>query len=262
MLNELAARGFIDDDTCHLHEEMVGSDRALIFSKSGVVVGLPKLGAPRGYLPHSAVDQEDRQQILYKLQTAMHDRAIPEQPAPVTTSSPASRKSSSVSKRWSTATLTSSDHEDAASTSGPQNASLENCGLIKFVKVHWKQSKNIRDNLHAINPNQDAYPMNPANPEGSLKVETFKAVIVWANKKDKKEGIKLLEKMIVERLGKPVQEVRKSKYLKEAEEVVEVADDGARWLAFHKENVVVGFPGSRGDEAFIEAVQAMDTVWN
>jgi hypothetical protein len=74
------------------------------------------------------------------------------------------------------------------------------------------------------------------------------------------DGINLLERMIVGRSGAKEHEPRLD-YLKDVKEHEEVMDDGEHWMVFQRKNVIVGFPGRRGDDGFLDTLQAMGTVW-
>lgn len=52
MVNELAARGLVEDEDCDIQEEIVQGMRALTFQKGNVVVSVSKLRTPptfKGY---------------------------------------------------------------------------------------------------------------------------------------------------------------------------------------------------------------------
>jgi Holliday junction resolvase-like predicted endonuclease len=263
MVNELAAHGVIEDEDCDVYEEMVQGTRALSFQKGNVVVSVPKLGDTssfRGYWPGSKVDERDQKMVSCKLQSVMHDRALQARPSVVNTS-PESARCSDDSRLRGT-TLTSSEMEEDVPAAPGRDASLENCGLIKFVKVHWKQSKWIVDNIYLIrSPQCSDLIRAPGHYSDDTTEEEeedcrFKAVIVWSNKTERQDGINLLERMIAARLGG-----NKNSYMKDVMECGEIMDDGEEWLVFHKKEVVVGFPGRHGDDEFLASVQAMETVW-
>ncbi len=258
MVNELAAHGFIDGDDCEVNEETVQAMRALSFQKGNVVVSLPKLGDEKtfqGYWPGSTVDGGDRKMILNRLQSVMHDRALPPQRAK-SIASPNSAKCSDESRLRGT-TLTASENEEASSGSSGRDTSLEDTGLIKFVKVHWRQSKWIADNVHLIRSTQHSHLRAPTNSDDAWEEDDkFKAVIVWSNKRERREGINLLERIIAARLGGSSKD-----YMKDAMLCQEVMENGEVWVVFHKKDVVVGFPGFEGEDEFLEGVQSMEQVW-
>ena len=257
MVNELAGHGFVEDDDCDVREEMVQGMRALGFQKGNVVVSVPKLGnaaAFRGYWPGSKVDAKDRKMISDKLQSVMHGRALLAQTS-MLTASPSPTQGSDISRLRGT-TLTASEHEEEVSGSSGKDASLEDSGLIKFVKVHWRQRKWIIDNVHLIRPTLHSQPRTSIGSDITENgEENFKAVIVWSKKSDKKEGIDLLERMIAERLGG-----RKQTSTKDVVMCKETTDQEA-WSVLHKNEVVVGFPGEEGVNEFLESVQAREQVW-
>jgi hypothetical protein len=146
MLNELAAHGFIDndndyDDECHISEEVVQGTRAITFKIGNVAVSMPKLGGAssfKGYLPGSKLAAADQKTILKKLQSIMHDRAIPQATPPSSASASPTSKSTSSNKsppHQRTKSNNSSSSSKQSSTSS-KDTSLEDSGLIKFVKVH------------------------------------------------------------------------------------------------------------------------------
>jgi hypothetical protein len=252
MVNELAARGFLEDFECDIHEEIVQDMRALSFKKGDVVVTVSKLGdatAFRGYFPGSKVDDEDRKTISDRLQSVMHDRALPKQKTSMTPS-PISTRCSDESELRGT-TLTASESEDETSVSSGREALLEDSDLIRLVKVHWRQSKWIADNIRNIRPSTDT------KNSGEGTNNNFRAVIVWSNKAEKKDGINLLERMIVASIGG-----KRGNYMKDVMRCEEVMDDGEVWSVFHKKDVVVGFPGRDGANQFLESVQAEEKVWS
>lgn len=121
MVNELAAQGFIDNDECDVHEEVVQAMRAVSFQKGGVVVSVPKLGDAttfKDYWPGSKVAEDDRKTISERLQSVMHDRALPT-PTPRSTDSSSSTQSSDDSRLGGT-TLTGSDSGGETSGSGEE----------------------------------------------------------------------------------------------------------------------------------------------
>lgn len=271
MANELAAHGFIDDDDCGLTEERVNTTRALHFHKGQIAVAVPKLGdmkAFRGYTVSSRVDDADRAMISERLQAVMHDRAFVAQ-TPSLTASPASARYSDESRLGGT-TLTASEEdarseeeEEEVSTRSDKGLSLEDSDLIKSVKVHWRQSKWIADNIDAVRSPPTSNVRSSSDSDESQGGEDrgsetpYKAVVIWSNKAEKREGFNLLERMIVARLRG-----LENDYKKDVMVCEEVMDDGEFWLVLHKGDVVVAFPGRDGDEEFLESVQAMDKVWS
>lgn len=256
LVNELAARGFIEDDECDISEETVQASRALCFKKGNVVVSIPKLGgatAFKGYWPGSQVDEEDRKMVSERLQSVVHDRAVPKETCRLMTS-PSSTQCSNASGLRGT-TLTVSENEGDTSSSSGRDTRIEDSGLIKFVKVHWRHSKWIADNIHLIRPHQYTH-LRTSTSSADTEGDDFKAVIVWSNKKEKKQGINLLERVIAERLGGNEKESMKDVMVCE-----ETIDDEEEWLVFHKNDVVVAFPGPEGDTEFLESVQAREKVW-
>jgi hypothetical protein len=311
MVNELAACGFIDDhdedDKCWISEDRVDTMRALNFHKGSVVVSVPKLGdmtAFRGYMAASRVDDADRKMILERLQAAMHDRAfVAKSPSASLTASPESATRCSDESRLRGTTLTASEEEaddeeeedeeggeeeeeegssSSLSSDDPKHLSLETSGLIKSIKVHWRQSKWVVDNIHSIRRRRlSIHHHQQANPRAALRTDSsssssstefindssndnieFKAVIIHSNKSERQQGLNLLERLIAARLGG-----RENNFMRDVvvcEEVVDGDDDdkGAGfWLVWHKKEVVVAFPGREGDEKFVEAVGGMERVW-
>ena len=260
MVNELAARGFIGDEDCLLQEEMVDGTRALSFRKGGIGVSVAKLGdvtAFRGYTSESRVDDEDRKMILEKLQVVMHDRALPRQ-TPTLSASPGSSRCSDESKLRGTTLTTSEEDKEAFSTPSGEKMSLEDSGLVKTVKIHWRQSKWIADNIHSIRSPPTSSVRTTADSDTSQEGEdSFKAVVVWSNKSERKEGFNLLERMIAARLGG-----KGGDYKKDVMVCEETLEGGELWLVYHKKDVVVAFPGRHGDEDFLGSVRAMEQVWS
>ena len=263
MVNELAAHGFIDDDDCGVTEERVNTTRALHFRKGQIAVSVPKLGdmtAFRGYIASSRVDDADRTMISQRLQAVMHDRAFVAK-SPSITASPSSARCSDESRLRGT-TLTASEEDEQAgedaSVPSDKELALEDSDLIKSVKVHWRQSKWIADNIDTIRSPPDSNVRSTTNSDESQAGEDqFKAVVVWSNKAERRDGFNLLERMIVARLRG-----REDDYKKDVMVCEEVMDDGEFWLVLHKGDVVVAFPGRDGDEDFLESVQAMEKVWS
>jgi hypothetical protein len=258
MVNELAARGFIEDTECNVHEETVQATRAVSFQKGNIVVSVPKLGgskAFRGYWPSSEVDDEDRKTISDRLQNVMHDRALLTQTSTLT-ASPSPTKCSDDSNLQGT-TLTASESPGDLSSSSGGDTPLEGSGLIKFVKVHWKQSKWIKDNINLIRTTQ-LRPLRSStgSEETEEENDNFKAVIVWSNKTERKQGVKLLERLIGARMGENTED-----HMKDVMVHNEVMEDGEGWVVFHKNNVAVGFPGEDGEDDFIEGVEALEQVF-
>lgn len=246
------------------------------------------------------MDEEDRKMIVEKLQSVMHDRAVANhKPSSSTTSttssrsnsstiSPKSAKSSPGSMALQGTTLTASQGENKeterstpTSSSGSSSSggdggssssmatSLEASGLIKFIKVHWRHSKWIADTIHLIRP--ERYTTHPRGStssadtkEGNEEEGNFKAVVVWSNLKEKKQGINLLERMIAQRLGG-----REKDFLKGVTVCQEVIGDeeekegeGEKWAVLRKGDVIVGFPGEQGMEVFVEKVAEWEKEWN
>lgn len=278
MVNELAAHGFIENEDCCVVEEKVQDMRALSFHFRNVLVSIPNLGDKnsfRSYWQGSRVVEEDRNMISDRLQRVMHDRALLAQTA-ISIASPCSATSSDELGSQK-ATVMALETEEQLTLERSQEAltELEDCGLVKFVKVDWRVSKWIDDNIHAIR-----YVPSPGfqNSRGAAEVKgkakkkqptvmtttttkDFKGVIVWSNKTDRKEGINFLERMIAARLVASRQECKDLDYLKDVEVYHEVVDYREQWLVFRKKSVVVGFPGRDGDEEFLDTLQAMGPVW-
>ncbi len=293
MVNELAAHGFVEDEDCNIDEEIVQGMRALTFQKGNVSVSVCKLGGPstfKGYWRGSKVDEEDRKIILEKLQSVMHDRAVANHKAssstattmsPRSTSSTTSLKSVKTSpdstalqstpltasqgereeteRSTPTASSGSSGGRSSRSSSSSAN-SLEASGLIKFIKVHWRHSKWIADTIHLIRPLRYATHLGNSTSSADTEEEEddFKAVVVWSNLKEKKEGVKLLERMIAQRLGGSEEDFLKGvtvcrEVMDDAEEK-EGKEEGETWAVLRTKDVIVGFPGEQGMEVFIERV--------
>ncbi|ERF76540.1 hypothetical protein EPUS_09176 [Endocarpon pusillum Z07020] len=292
MVNELAVHGFVEDENCDVREEIVQGMRALTFHKGSVAVSVTKLGgAPKfkGYWPGSKLDDEDKKMISAKLQSVMHDCAVanhkPSKWSTTTsprssssTTSPKSAKTSPDSTAPRSTTITASQEEaetahstpsssSGASASGGIPTSLEASGLIKFIKVHWRHSKCIADAIHLIRPAR--LTTNLRSSTGSADTEEeddFKAVVVWSNLKEKKEGVSLLEGMIAQRLGGSEEDFLEGVTV--CQEVIDDDDEeegkgeGEKWAVLRKGDVVVGFPGERGMDIFIERVAEWEKVCN
>jgi hypothetical protein len=269
MVNELAAHGFIQDEDYYIHEEIVQGMRTLTFHNSDISVSVAKVGdtkALKGYWDGSKIDRDDRDMIVEKLRAVMHYQALLPPLNPSVTASPESAKRSDDSRLRGT-TLTASENENekelSGSSSSGKDTSLEESGLVKFVKVHYKQNKGIADHLHAIRAHACLYSnirATGASEDAAAKEieDRFKVVVIWANKEERQDGVNLLERMIAERLG----DHRKKTYMKGVLVREEIMDDGEMWLVFRKKEVVVGFPGRFGDEEFLESVRDMEKVWS
>lgn len=259
MVNELAAQGFIDNDECDVHEEVVQALRAVSFKKGGIVVSVPKLGdvtAFKDYWPGSKVAEDDRKTISERLQSVMHDRALPK-PTSSSTNSPNSTQSCDESEFGGTS-LTDSDSGGETSGSTGRDIPLEESNLIKFVKVHWRQSKWIADNINLLRSPQYTDLRARTNSENTTDGHAnFKAVVIWSNKDERKDGVNLLERIIAAKLGGHTNDC-----MKDVMAIPEKMDDGEVWMVYHKNKVVVAFPGSEGEAAFLESVEAMDKVWS
>lgn len=257
MVNELAAYGFLEADDCNIHEEIVQCTRTLSFQRGDVMVNVPKLGDAKsfkGYRPGSKVDEEDRSVILAKLQSVMHDRALLHQQTSGWTACAASGRCSDKSRVRDRRPIMSSENEGGSPASSGNDACLADSGLIKFVKVHWKQSKWIVDNFHLIRSRQQCSSSERRSKSESTgeEVDDFKAVVVWSNKAEKKQGINLLERMIAAQVGG-----QKNDDIRGVIKCEEVMDSGETWLVYHNNDVVVGFPGRDGDNKFVASIGAL-----
>ena len=291
MVNELAVHGFVEDEDCEVQEEIVQGMRALTFQKGNVVVSVSKLGgAPefKGYWPDSKLFKEDKKMILEKMQGVMHDRAVanykpsksstttsPRSSSSTTSTKPAKSSPDSTALRGTTLTASQEEEEETTRSSpsfssgsgsgGGITTSLEASGLIKLIKVHWRHSKRIADTIHLIRPARYTTHLRSSTSSADTEEENdFKAVVVWSNLKEKKEGVNLLERMIAQRLGGSQKD-----FLKGVTVCQEVIDDeeegkgeGEKWAVLRKGDVVVGFPGERGMDVFIEKVAEWEKVWN
>ncbi|KAF7503161.1 hypothetical protein GJ744_004265 [Endocarpon pusillum] len=296
MVNELAVHGFVEDEDCDVREEIVQGMRALTFQKGSVVVSVSKLGGAtkfKGYWPGSELDEEDKKMISEKLQSVMHDCAVanhkPSKWSTTTsprssssTTPPKSAKPSPDSTAPRSATLTASQDEgetahstpssfSGASASGGISTSLEASGLIKFIKVHWRHSKCIADIIRLIRPGRyTAHLRSSTSSADTEEEDDFKAVVVWSNLKEKKEGIHLLQRMIAQRLGGSEKDFLEGVTVcqevigddeddeEEVKEVKEAKAEGEKWAVLRKGDVVVGFPGERGMDVFTERVAELE----
>lgn len=253
MVNELAANGFINDQDVEIHEEVVQDTRTLSFKKGNITVSIPKLGEVmpfRTYWPGMTLVEEDRKAIEEKLRSVMYERALPT-PTPMLTTPPTVTKCSDESTLEGSTLTTSSENEEEMSGS---SGSLEESGLINFVKVHWRKSKWIVDNIQLVRPHHYSSIRAPTSSGDTMEEkDEFKVVIVWSNKAEKKEGIDLLYMIMAAR-----SEGISTDYLEDVMKFKEVMEDGEMWSVFHKKNVVVGFPGPKGEAEFVESFQAME----